>query len=167
MAMIPSQLGTMTQSWISGSANISPGSKVHLKKSHTSEDNVTTTTRAPDNSRLTFQFIWYANANLFPITTSHHDDPVLRGKTWVVISAVLSVSLSEPVSNLSEPIEIVFEIPPTDSKLTAAYWDYTANGGNWDWRTDGCSIVERRPMLATVHCDHLTAFEVLKVTMYL
>ena len=73
-----------------------PRSVIHppaLPSNSDDDENVTTTTPTPDNRRLSFQFIWYSNAKLFPLTTRNHDDPVLRGKSWNVVSAVLSVSL--------------------------------------------------------------------------
>ena len=36
--------------------------------------------------------------------------------------------LAEPIVNLTEPVELVFEIEETKKKLVAAYWDFGANG---------------------------------------
>ncbi|XP_045188915.2 adhesion G protein-coupled receptor A3-like isoform X2 [Mercenaria mercenaria] len=124
--------------------------------------NATTTTTPGPGSNIHFQFIWYHNANLFPIARGRNEDQVLQGKSWNVISSVISVSMSVPVENLTEPVEIVFEIPATTKSLVPVYWDYSANGGYGDWRTDGCLIVDKKKTLVTVHCDHLTAFAILE-----
>ena len=39
----------------------------------------------------------------------------------------ISVS-AEPLANLTEPVELVFEIPVTNKRLVPAYWDFQANG---------------------------------------
>ncbi|KAL4232013.1 hypothetical protein ACF0H5_009591 [Mactra antiquata] len=136
-----------------------PRSVIHPATRSTTDVNITTP--APP-SHVYFHFIWYQNDHLFPILTSNHEDPVLRGKSWNVISAVLSVHLSEPVANLTEPVKIVFEITPTSKHIVPVYWDYEANNGYGDWKTDGCVIATRERTLITVHCDHLSVFAVLE-----
>ncbi|XP_060572173.1 adhesion G protein-coupled receptor A3-like [Ruditapes philippinarum] len=64
------------------------------KKEIGNQTTTTTTTAAPGpDSSIYFQFIWYQNANLFPVANGRHEDPVLHGKSWNVISSVISLSM--------------------------------------------------------------------------
>ena len=55
-----------------------------------SSNSTNSTEALPD--KVFFQFIWYHNANLFPQVIKQHDDPVLHGRDWKVISGVISAS---------------------------------------------------------------------------
>lgn len=69
--------------------------------------NATTTTTTPSPAKnIHFQFIWYQNANLFPIGNGRHEDPVLQGKNWNVISAVISISMCKLMGFLSISVQI-------------------------------------------------------------
>lgn len=143
--------------------NLAPATSILVPKSAlwVPDNNSTNSTETlPD--KVSFQFIWYQNANFFQSLNSEHDDPVLQGREWKVISSIISAELSEPAVNLTEPVELVFETQETEKNLVAAYWDFSANGGFGDWKTDGCKIVDLAPALVTVHCTHLTAFAILE-----
>ncbi|KAK6177945.1 hypothetical protein SNE40_012804 [Patella caerulea] len=108
------------------------------------------------------QIIVYRDGSLFPSTTSLRGDPVFGDKNWSVASNVVTVSVGHPVLNLSEPAILYFEIARTRKPLAAAYWDFDANGGLGDWRSDGCDIISTVGNLTTVYCYHLATFTLLQ-----
>lgn len=55
----------------------------------------------------------------------------LREITESILKPVDIVSFfisAVPINNLTEPIELVFEVPETTKHLVPAYWNYSANG---------------------------------------
>lgn len=143
--------------------NLAPATSILVPKSALwVPDSNSTNSTEKLTDKISFQFIWYQNANFFQPVTKQHDDPVLQGKEWKVVSSIISAAFSEPLVNLTEPVELVFEIQETDKNLVAAYWDFSADGGFGDWRTDGCKIIDLGPTLVTVHSYHLTAFAILE-----
>ncbi|XP_041370452.1 adhesion G protein-coupled receptor A3-like [Gigantopelta aegis] len=104
----------------------------------------------------------FRNGSLFPSTTTVHRDPGLGSRNWTVVSNVVTVSVGHPVVNLSEPLIIKFHVPDPEARLTAAFWDFNANGGLGDWCTEGCEIVSQEKNISTVHCYHLSNFAILQ-----
>ncbi|KAK3607062.1 hypothetical protein CHS0354_039716 [Potamilus streckersoni] len=121
------------------------------------------TSTTPETENLQFVFIWYDNAKLFPQTTSRHEDPVLGKREWRVVSKVISASVSVPAENLTNPVVLTFEVPEDHGELVAAFWDFDANNGYGDWRTDGCQVTDETENNVIVHCTHLTIFAVLEL----
>ncbi|KAK3095548.1 hypothetical protein FSP39_015980 [Pinctada imbricata] len=119
-------------------------------------------TESPDKDRVRLQLILYKSPKLFPITAYRHDDPVLRHGRSQVVSSVFSVNFSRAVFNVTEPISLVFRVNSPSNNLHAAYWDFTANNGYGDWRTDGCHITDIVDNFTYVHCYHLSIFAILE-----
>ncbi|XP_060079222.1 adhesion G protein-coupled receptor A3-like [Ylistrum balloti] len=116
-----------------------------------------------DSDTLHLQFILYKETKLFPITTPFHDDPAIGNHSRIaIVSSVLSANVSTPIKNLTEPIVLYFKTQRPSKNLVAAYWDFEANGGYGDWRTDGCQIIPD-PNVTVVHCFHLSIFTILEV----
>ncbi|XP_052102623.1 adhesion G protein-coupled receptor A3-like [Mytilus californianus] len=110
---------------------------------------------------VTFQFVAYKEPSLFPITVSPKD-PLLQGKVLTAVSPVLTVNISTPIYNLTEPIVLTFKIRAKSKKLYSAYWNFEANDGLGEWNTDGCLLQSITNGSAVVHCYHLSSFVILE-----
>ncbi|XP_063435452.1 adhesion G protein-coupled receptor A3-like [Mytilus trossulus] len=110
---------------------------------------------------VTFHFVAYKEPSLFPITVSPKD-PLLQGKVLTAVSPVLTVNISTPIYNLTEPIVLTFKIRAKSKQLYSAYWNFEANDGLGEWNTDGCLLHSITNGSAVVHCYHLSSFVILE-----
>lgn len=108
------------------------------------------------------QFVSYKEPALFPFTTESFRDPLLHGKGLTPVSGVLSVNVSLPVYNLTEPVVLSFKVKANTKQLYAAYWNFSANDGYGEWSSDGCHVASVTNGTAVVHCYHLSSFVVLE-----
>ncbi|XP_076439680.1 adhesion G protein-coupled receptor A2-like [Babylonia areolata] len=104
----------------------------------------------------------FRNGRLFPTTATQHADPKLAHGNWTVATSVVSVSVGHPVPNLTQPVVLVLRTGNRHRPISAAYWDFTANDGLGDWRTDGCEIIERKGNHTLVHAYHLSYFAIIE-----
>ncbi|CAI9736360.1 adhesion G protein-coupled receptor A3-like [Octopus vulgaris] len=114
------------------------------------------------SSTIGLQFASIMDPSGFPIIKL--GDPKLEGKKWKVASKIISGSVGYSITNLSDPVILVFHTSPSvdREKLQAVYWDFYSNNGLGEWRTDGCSIVGHQRNHTIVHCYHLTNFALLQ-----
>ncbi|XP_071942669.1 adhesion G-protein coupled receptor G7-like isoform X2 [Antedon mediterranea] len=110
------------------------------------------------SDNLQLSYVIYSNGMLF-------SSPTTSGATSEVMSRVLSVSVKDTeVTNLRNPIEISFGIPPNKSNYqvaTCVYWDFNLQDGIGDWSSDGCFMNVTNDNIITCFCNHLTHFSVL------
>ncbi|KAL8623643.1 hypothetical protein ACOMHN_051085 [Nucella lapillus] len=104
----------------------------------------------------------FRNGRLFPTTAQRHDAADLHHGNWTVASSVVSVSVGHSVPRLVEPVVLVLRTGRRHRPVTAAYWDFSANDGLGDWRTDGCQIMERKGNHTLVHAYHLSYFAIIE-----
>eukprot|EP00057_Strongylocentrotus_purpuratus_P002393 XP_003724431.2 PREDICTED: latrophilin-3 [Strongylocentrotus purpuratus] len=127
-------------------------------------------------SNLRIDLIVYRNDTLFKSAAStstggYPGNPSSsdRGsKGCSIRSKVLSVTMrrnDEEMKRLAAPINMTFKIQKTNPSYTptCTYWDFDVNGGEGDWSTLGCDLVDETDVQAVCSCDHLTNFAVLMV----
>ncbi|XP_047200551.1 adhesion G-protein coupled receptor G2 [Hippoglossus stenolepis] len=102
------------------------------------------------------QFTFYTKNTLFQDST--------LGNTTLV-SPVLGSSVANlSISNLTEDIRFTIQnINPVPGNFVAScvFWDFTQNGGDGGWSSEGCSVVNATSEKTICSCNHLTSFAIL------
>lgn len=79
-----------------------------------------------------------------------------------VIRHVVEISVgNEIISDLSEPIRIVFQHQPSSHSRRCVSWDTRRDPWLVNWLVDGCETVQRGDTHTDCLCNHLTYFTVL------
>ncbi|XP_062236008.1 adhesion G-protein coupled receptor G2 [Platichthys flesus] len=102
------------------------------------------------------QFTFYTKNAFF-------QDPSLENTT--VVSTVLGSSVANlSISNLSEDIRFTIQNTnpaPGNFVASCVFWDFTQNGGDGGWSSDGCFVVNATSEKTICSCNHLTSFAIL------
>uniref|UniRef100_A0A8C7E3F4 Adhesion G-protein coupled receptor G2 n=1 Tax=Naja naja TaxID=35670 RepID=A0A8C7E3F4_NAJNA len=105
-------------------------------------------------SRITFNF--------FKKTTLFQDSTL---KNLSLFSYVISSSIANlSVNNLKTNVTVTLQnIRPIQENLTlrCAFWDFSKNGGQGSWNSEGCVLKERTMNETVCSCNHLTSFGIL------
>uniref|UniRef100_A0A670YID2 Adhesion G-protein coupled receptor G2 n=1 Tax=Pseudonaja textilis TaxID=8673 RepID=A0A670YID2_PSETE len=105
-------------------------------------------------SRITFNF--------FKKTTLFQDSTL---KNLSLFSYVISSSIANlSVNNLKTNVTVTLQnIRPNQENLTlrCAFWDFSKNGDQGSWNSEGCVVKERTMNETVCNCNHLTSFGIL------
>ncbi|XP_070606842.1 adhesion G-protein coupled receptor G2 [Erythrolamprus reginae] len=105
-------------------------------------------------SRITFNF--FKKPTLFQDSTL---------KNVSLFSYVISSSIANfSVNNLKKNVTVMLQnIRPIQENFTlrCAFWDFSKNGGQGNWNSEGCAVKERTMNETICTCNHLTSFGIL------
>ncbi|CAG5896221.1 unnamed protein product [Menidia menidia] len=103
------------------------------------------------------QFTFYKKSSLF-------QDKSLVSQTLispVLGSSVANLSIRNLRENIKFTIRHIDPVQTNNSNTSCVYWNFSLNGGEGGWGSDGCTVVNATPDYTTCSCSHLTSFSIL------
>ncbi|WAR06915.1 AGRL3-like protein, partial [Mya arenaria] len=109
---------------------------------------------------ITTAIMYRDMSNILP--TQSNENATGNGSQKAINGPVLSLSLDQPLENLTPPIRITFGHFLTNlSEPSCNYWEFGNDGQAGRWSTFGCSVNYSSASQTVCECTHLTNFAVL------